>query len=231
LKKGHVFASETDTEVLAHLIEEYLDTDLRAAVTKALARVEGSYGIGVLWTGMPDTLIAARNHSPLVIGVHEEEGGFMASDVPPLLPYTNQIVFLDDQELVVLKADSHTIYSLVSGEKVEKEVQTISWNSAMAEKGGYKHFMLKEIYEQPQAIIDTVSGRINPETGSVELAEMNLSDEDLAGIDRIFLWPVERPGMQHWLLNTGLNVGQVFRLRWILLQNSDTARSLLMKRC
>jgi len=155
----------------------------------------------------------------------------MASDVPPLLPYTNQIVFLDDQELVVLKADSHTIYSLVSGEKVEKEVQTISWNSAMAEKGGYKHFMLKEIYEQPQAIIDTVSGRINPETGSVELAEMNLSDEDLAGIDRIFLWPVERPGMQHWLLNTGLNVGQVFRLRWILLQNSDTARSLLMKRC
>jgi len=76
LKKGHVFASETDTEVLAHLIEEYLDTDLRAAVTKALARVEGSYGIGVLWTGMPDTLIAARNHSPLVIGVHEEEGGF-----------------------------------------------------------------------------------------------------------------------------------------------------------
>ncbi len=187
LEKGHVFASETDTEVLAHLIEEYLDTDLRSAVTKALARVEGSYGIGVLWTGMPDTLIAARNHSPLVIGVHEEEGGFMASDVPPLLPYTNKIVFLDDKELVVLKADSHTIYSLESGEEVIKEVQTISWNSAMAEKGGYKHFMLKEIYEQPQAIIDTVSGRINSETGSIELSEMNLSDKDLEGIDRIFL--------------------------------------------
>ncbi|AGF80026.1 glucosamine--fructose-6-phosphate aminotransferase, isomerizing [Desulfocapsa sulfexigens DSM 10523] len=187
LEKGHTFSSATDTEVLAHLIEEYLDTDLRAAVTKALGRVEGSYGIGVLWTGMPDTLIAARNHSPLVIGVHEEEGGFMASDVPPLLPYTNRVIFLDDKELVVLKADSHTVYSLVSGEEVEKEVNTISWNSAMAEKGGYKHFMLKEIYEQPQAIIDTVSGRINPETGSIELAEMNLSDEDLAGIDRIFL--------------------------------------------
>ncbi len=187
LAKGHRFASETDTEVLAHLIEEYLDTDLRDAVTRALTRVEGSYALGVLWTGMPDTLIAARNHSPLVLGVHEEEGAFMASDVPPLLPYTNQVVFLDDQELAVLTADSHRIYSLQSGEEVEKEVKTISWNSAMAEKGGYKHFMLKEIYEQPQAIIDTVSGRINPETGSVDLPEMNLSDEDLAGIERIFL--------------------------------------------
>ena len=111
----------------------------------------------------------------------------MASDVPPLLPYTNQVIFLDDQELAVLRADGHSIYSLVSGEEVEKEIQTIAWNSAMAEKGGYKHFMLKEIYEQPQAIIDTVSGRINPETGSVTLPEMNLSAEDLANIDRIFL--------------------------------------------
>ncbi len=187
IDKGHRFASETDTEVLAHLIEEYLDTDLQAAVTKALGRVEGSYALGVLWTGMPDTLIAARNHSPLVLGIHEEEGGFMASDIPPLLPYTNQIIFLDDMELVVLKAESHDIYSLRTGERVEKEVQTISWNSAMAEKGGYKHFMLKEIYEQPQAILDTVSGRIDPESGSVELPEMNLSDEDLAGIERIFL--------------------------------------------
>jgi glutamine---fructose-6-phosphate transaminase (isomerizing) len=187
LAKGHRFASETDTEVLAHLIEEYLDDDLRSAVTQALDRVEGSYALGVLWTGMPDTLIAARNHSPLVLGIHEEEGGFMASDIPPLLPYTNQVVFLDDQELAVLRADGHSVYSLQSGEKVEKEVQTISWNSAMAEKGGYKHFMLKEIYEQPQAIIDTVSGRINPETGSVDLPEMNLSDEDLSQIDRIFL--------------------------------------------
>lgn len=186
-EKGHKFSSETDTEVLAHLIEEYLDGDLRAAVTKALERVEGSYALGVLWTGMPDTLIAARNHSPLVLGIHEEEGGFMASDIPPLLPYTDQIIFLDDKELAVITGDGHTIYSLESGEQVEKEVQTISWNAAMAEKGGYKHFMLKEIYEQPQAIIDTVSGRINPETGSVDLPEMNLSDAELANIDRIFL--------------------------------------------
>lgn len=187
IDKGHTFASETDTEVLAHLIEEYLDNDLQAAVTQALARVEGSYALGVLWTGMPDTLIAARNHSPLVLGVHDEEGGFMASDVPPLLPYTDQIIFLDDQELAVITSNSHKIFSLKSGKEVQKEVQIISWNAAMAEKGGYKHFMLKEIYEQPQAIIDTVSGRINPETGSVDLPEMNVSDEELANIDRIFL--------------------------------------------
>ena len=187
LANGHRFASETDTEVLAHLIEDYLDDDLKAAVTHALERVEGSYALGVLWTKMPNTLIAARNHSPLVLGIHPEEGGFMASDIPPLLPYTNQVVFLDDRELAVLQADNHSIYSLESGKEVEKEVKTISWNSAMAEKGGYKHFMLKEIYEQPQAIIDTVSGRINPETGRVNLPEMNLSDDELLNIDRIFL--------------------------------------------
>jgi len=187
LEKGHRFSSETDTEVLAHLIEEYLDGDLRQAVTKALTRVEGSYALGVLWTGMPDTLIAARNHSPLVLGVHEEEGTFMASDVPPLLPYTDRVIFLDDLELAVLRADSQTIYSLKSGKEVEKEVTTIAWNPAMAEKGGYKHFMLKEIFEQPQAIINTISGRINLETGSIDLPEMNLSDQDLAGIERIFL--------------------------------------------
>ena len=111
----------------------------------------------------------------------------MASDIPPLLPYTDQIIFLDDEELAVLTSNTHKIYSLKSGKEVTKEIQTISWNAAMAEKGGYKHFMLKEIYEQPQAIIDTVSGRINPETGSVDLPEMNLTEDDLANIDRIFL--------------------------------------------
>ena len=227
IEKGHHFASETDTEVLAHLIEEYLDGDLRAAVTKALARVEGSYALGVLWTGMPETLIAARNHSPLVLGVHEEEGGFLASDIPPLLSYTDQIIFLDDQELVVLKSDSHTIYSLVTGEVVEKKAQTISWNAGMAEKGGYKHFMLKEIYEQPQAIIDTVSGRINPENGSVTLSEMNLSDEDLAGIERIFLvacgtsWHaalVAKYWIERWAgIPVEVDIASEFRYRTLLI--------------
>ncbi|MDH4319826.1 MAG: glutamine--fructose-6-phosphate aminotransferase, partial [Desulfobulbaceae bacterium] len=98
LARGHRFTSETDTEVLAHLIEEHLDGDLAAAVRKALARVEGSFGLGVMWTGQPDTLVAARNQSPLVLGVREDGGCLMASDIPALLPFTRQVVFLDDQE-------------------------------------------------------------------------------------------------------------------------------------
>ena len=185
--KGHVFASDTDTEVLAHLIEENLDDDLVTAVKKATSLVEGSYAVGVLWTGMPDTLVAVRNQSPLVLGVSEKDGNFLASDIPALLPYTNQVIFMDDMELAVLKADSHQVFSLITGEPVEKEITTIEWNSAMAEKAGFKHFMLKEIYEQPQAITNTVSGRINLESGEVTLSEMLLSQTDLENIDRIFL--------------------------------------------
>ena len=183
--KGHKFTSETDTEVLAHLIEDNLDGDLVEAVKKAVALVEGSYAVGVLWAQEPDTLIAVRNQSPLVLGVSEENGTFLASDIPALLPYTNQVIFLDDMELAVLKADQQQVFSLETGEAIEKEIQTINWNSAMAEKAGYKHFMLKEIYEQPQAITNTVSGRVNPETGIVDLPELNLTDEQLSEVDRI----------------------------------------------
>ncbi len=185
--KGHVFSSETDTEVLAHLIEDNLEDDLVVAVKKAISLVEGSYALGVLWAGMPDTLIAVRNQSPLVLGVSAGDGNFMASDIPAILPYTNQVIFMDDMELAILTADSHQIFSLVSGKLLEKEVQTIDWNASMAEKAGYRHFMLKEIYEQPQAITNTVSGRINLETGVVELPEVHLSQADLSNIDRIFL--------------------------------------------
>ncbi len=185
--KGHIFTSQTDTEVLAHLIEEHLDNDLVAAVKKAISLVEGSYAIGVLWAGMPDTLIAVRNQSPLVLGVSEKEGTFLASDIPALLPYTKQVVFMDDMELAILKADGFQIFSLVTGLPVEKAIKTIDWNAAMAEKAGFKHFMLKEIFEEPQAITNTVSGRINPETGEVVLPEIGLTAADLLDIDRIFL--------------------------------------------
>lgn len=186
-RKGHVFSSETDTEVLAHLIEEHLEDDLAAAVKAAVKYVDGSFALGVLWAKAPGTLIAARNQSPLVLGVSNEVGMLMASDIPALLPYTNKVVFLEDMEMAVISESSYQVSSLVTGAAVEKEVQTIEWNAAMAEKAGYKHFMLKEIYEQPQAITNTLSGRINPETGEVSIPEVNLTSEDVAKIDRIFL--------------------------------------------
>lgn len=184
-ERGHTFLSETDTEVLAHLIEEHLEDDLVAAVKKAVSRIEGSYAVGVLWTGMPDTLVCVRNQSPMVIGLGEDEGSFVASDVPAILPYTNRVIFVQDMELCVLTAKSREFYSLTDGKRIEKQVETIDWNAGMAEKAGFKHFMLKEIYEQPQSVTNTLSGRINPETGSVNLPEINLSGDDLAKVDRI----------------------------------------------
>jgi len=225
--KGHRFSSETDTEVLAHLIEEYLTDDLVAAVRQALERVEGSYALGVLWAGRPDTLIAVRNHSPLVLGVDDGNGSFLASDIPALLPFTNQVIFLDDLELAVLTADSRTFYSLESGAEISKEVKVIEWNAAMAEKGGYRHFMLKEIFEQPQAIINTVSGRIDLETGAVELPEMHLGADELQKIDRIFLvacgtsWHsalVAKYWIEHWAgIPVEVDIASEFRYRRLLI--------------
>ncbi len=186
-QKDHLFTSETDTEVLAHLIEEHLEEDLVEAVRHALGRVEGSYALGVFWAEQPDTLVAVRNHSPLVLGVHENGGSFMASDIPALLPFTKQVIFLDDEELAVLKNGSFQVFSLNDNQPVDKKINRIEWNAAMAEKTGYKHFMLKEIFEQPQAITNTLSGRINPETGEVNLPEIGLDPEKLGTIERIYL--------------------------------------------
>lgn len=185
--KGHIFTSETDTEVLAHLIEEHLKDDLKEAVSAALRIVEGSFALGVLWSKEPGTIIAARNQSPLVLGVSADMGMFMASDIPALLPYTNQVVFLEDMEIAVISENAYSVTSLETGEPVEKVVQFIEWNASMAEKAGYKHFMLKEIFEQPQAITNTLSGRINPETGIVSIPEVNIKGDDIKNIDRIFL--------------------------------------------
>src|SRR5210317_275500 len=184
---GHHFNSETDTEVLAHLIEENLDNDLAAAVQKSLKRVEGSYALGVMSADFPGILVAARNHSPLVLGTDDQGNSYLASDTPALLPYTDQVIFLEDREMAILSDGDRKLISLVTGEPVQKEVQVIEWNAAMAEKAGYKHFMLKEIFEQPQAITNTVSGRINLETGTVVLPEIKLDSDEFERIERIFL--------------------------------------------
>lgn len=184
--KGHVFASETDTEVLAHLIEECLQDDLVAAVRTALSRVEGSYAIGVLWAKEPELLVAARNHSPLVMGV-SPDACYIASDIPALLPYTREVIFLDDQEMAILRKGSYSIVQIEDGSPLKKTISVIDWNASMAEKAGYRHFMLKEIFEQPQAILNTVSGRIVPDTGVVDLPEIGLDHQSIRHIDRIAL--------------------------------------------
>ena len=228
LSQGHRFSSETDTEVLAHLIEEYLLGDnLEAAIRKALQRVEGSYALGVLWTGMPDTLIAVRNHSPLVLGIDGDNGSFLASDIPALLPFTKQVIFLDDLEMAVLTATTRTFYSLRTGAEISKVIKTIEWSAAMAEKGGYRHFMLKEIFEQPQAIINTVSGRINIETGMIDLPEIHLQGDDIQKIERIFLvacgtsWHaalVAKYWIEHWAqIPVEVDIASEFRYRKLLI--------------
>jgi len=195
--RGHRFSSQTDTEVLAHLIEEQLPQEvpveiglarqaLVQAVRRALTRVEGSYALGVLWTGAPDTLVAARSHSPLVLGVLPD-ASLMASDVPALLPYTRDVIFLDDGEMALLTPTACQVLRLADGAALDKPVTVISWNAAMAEKAGFKHFMLKEIYEQPQAILNTISGRIGGEEGQVVLPELGLDDEALRRVQRIAL--------------------------------------------
>ncbi len=187
IAKGHTFTSETDTEVLAHLIEEYLQDDLAGAVKQALEQVVGSYAIGVIWSGQPDILVAARNQSPLVLGVQNESGCLLASDIPALMPYTNKVLFLEDEEMAILTRQGPRILSLVSGAQISRESTTIQWNASMAEKGGYKHYMLKEIFEQPHAVRDTMGGRIDPESGRVDLPDLVLNDDEIKKLQRIVL--------------------------------------------
>ncbi len=192
LKEGHVFKSETDTEVLAHLVEKYLENDLAMAVRHAMLKVEGSYALGVMWTGQPDLLVAVRNQSPLVLGIregapHDSGGALLASDIPALLPYTNKVIFLDDRELAILTPGHWEVQALASANKVKKAVSTINWDAGMAEKAGYKHFMLKEIFEQPQAILSTVRGRIEPAGGSILLDEIGLTAKEIREMERIAL--------------------------------------------
>jgi len=226
---GHTFSSQTDTEVLAHLIEQYLEDDLVAAVRKALERVDGSYALGVLWSGWPETLIAARNHSPLVLGV-DDDSCYIASDIPALLSYTRKVVFLNDREMAVLKPGSYEVMSLDDGSILEKEESIIDWNASMAEKAGYRHFMLKEIFEQPQAIINTVSGRIVPDTGFIDLPEIGMDEAAIKKITRIGLvacgtsWHaalVAKYWIEKWVgIPVEVDIASEYRYRRLLLDDT-----------
>ena len=164
-KAGHVFRSQTDTETAVHLIESHYKGDLEAAVREAIRGIEGSYAIAVIHAKEPDQVVAARNESPLVIGLGTDEN-FLASDIPALLKHTNRVVYVMDREIVVLSKDGVKITDF-EGRRVAREPQRITWSLEDAEKGGFEHFMLKEIFEEPQAIHDTLLGRVaEPETDS-----------------------------------------------------------------
>jgi glucosamine--fructose-6-phosphate aminotransferase (isomerizing) len=182
-RKGHKFTTDTDTEVLAHLIEEYYEGDLCEATRLALSQVEGTYGIAVLSKDSPEEIVAARHGSPLVIGRGQGEN-FVASDVSAILRHTNQVVYLEDKEIALVNKEKFSI-STIDKVEVTPQVQEISWNLDQIERGGFAHFMLKEIFEQSTTLQNAMRGRLNPEEGTIRLNGLNLQYEELHHIDRI----------------------------------------------
>ncbi len=183
---GHTFSSETDTEVIVHLIEEMWAGNLEDAVRAALREVEGAYGLAIMSSRDPGKIVVARHGSPLLLGVSENGEYFVASDVAAVLAHTRQVIYLDDGELAVLTTDGYRTFKLRGGE-IEKEVKQISWNLEAIEKSGHEHFMLKEIFEQPETLRNTMRGRALFEDGTVRFGGLNLTDEQLRGFDNIVI--------------------------------------------
>jgi glucosamine--fructose-6-phosphate aminotransferase (isomerizing) len=187
IKEGHRFASETDTEIVSHLIVKHLQAGLPylEAVQRTLKDIRGSYALVIVNAHEPRMLVAARKESPLILGLGDHEY-FLASDIPAILPYTRRVIFLEDHDLVVVRDGEFHLLNQ-EGQRIDRPEHTITWSPAMAEKAGYKHFMQKEIFEQPRALIDTFRGRINPDEGEVMLEEVLLSEAQLKDIRKIFL--------------------------------------------
>ncbi|MEB2309043.1 MAG: glutamine--fructose-6-phosphate transaminase (isomerizing) [Candidatus Brocadiaceae bacterium] len=184
-REGHIFQSETDTEVLAHLIEKYFQNNLEKAVMEALKEVEGTYGIAVISTKDPHKIVAARKGSPLVIGIGNKEY-FVTSDVSASLGHTRDVVYLDDNEVAILTLD-HYETKTIQNIPTYKKVEEVLWNIDMIEKGGYEHFMLKEIHEQPQALRNVMRGRIETDHGPIKLGGLLSCEKELRKAKRIII--------------------------------------------
>jgi len=184
LAKGHKFQSETDTEVIVHLVEDLYQDNLFATMLNVGKRIEGAYALVVMSKDDPHTLVAMRKASPLVIGLGQDEN-FIASDIPAILDYTRDVYILDDGEMAVVTQNKVECFTL-EGSPVQKAIFHVTWDAVAAERGGYEHFMLKEIHEQPQAIRDTLRGRLSQDLQRVELCDLSLS-EDVHTIDSIHI--------------------------------------------
>lgn len=183
VEKGYEFASETDTEVIAHLLDYYYKGDPLEAITKVMHRMEGSYALGLIFSDHPEEMYAVRKDSPLIVG-HTKDGSIIASDVPAVLKYTRDVVFIQNEEIVKLTKENMEFYN-IDEEPIKKETVHIDWDVNAAEKGGYEHFMLKEMYEQPKAILDTFSPRIKD--GQIVIEELGMTDEEIREIKKIMI--------------------------------------------
>lgn len=183
MKKGYEFRSETDTEVIAHMLDYYYTGNPMETITKVLHRIEGSYALGIMFANHPNELYAARKGSPLIVG-QNKDGCFIASDVPAILKYTRKVYYVNDFEVVKLQADHMRFYAL-DEEEIQKEAVCIDWDANAAEKGGYEHFMLKEMYEQPKTVADTLGPRMKG--NDIEIEELSMTDEELKNIKKMFI--------------------------------------------
>ncbi|MDR2587311.1 MAG: glutamine--fructose-6-phosphate transaminase (isomerizing), partial [Coriobacteriales bacterium] len=189
IAKGHAFASQTDTEVVAHLVEENYEAhagDFTEAVRATVAQLSGSFALAILHADHPNTIIVTRNDSPLVIGSYEG-GAIAASDTPALIDKTREISYIRDRDLAVLHSDGSIEFFDPAGEPFTPAIYHIEWSLEQAEKGGYPDFMLKEISEQPRVIRDTIANRFDRKTCALQFDELPLTDEELADIDRIYI--------------------------------------------
>ena len=184
-KKGHTFRSDTDTEVLSHLIQELFEGSLEEAVIGALRVVEGTYGIAVVSSKDPGKIVGARKGSPLLVGVGDGQY-FLASDASAILAHTREVIYLNEGDLAVLTADGYRILD-INASPIRRSVETIAWDLDAIERGGYEHFMLKEIFEQPQTVANTMRGRLRLEEGTSKLGGLNLSHDELMAIDNIVI--------------------------------------------
>ena len=183
IRDGYVFQSETDTETIVHLLELYYDGDVKAAVMKTAARLEGSYALGIVCTDEPDALFAVREASPLILGIGVGENYF-ASDVTALVSHTKNVIYLEDGEFARLMPDSVTVYDC-TGRELQKKVSRVTWSVEAAEKGGYEHFMLKEIMEQPAAVKAALAPRIHD--GRIKLDGFEITSEELKDVNKIVI--------------------------------------------